>query len=65
MSELREISIASRAELIRHDWAAYDLSSYSDAQLVAVWNEWFMTNEENDSLQSFIDELFESVGDNI
>lgn len=56
---MKPISVKSRAELIRNDFYAYDLHKWTDEELVSVWNDWFMTNNDNDSLESFIAELNE------
>lgn len=54
-----EISVETRARLIRQDWSKHDLSKYTDKELVSVWNDWFMTNQD-DKPETYIEELVEA-----
>lgn len=55
---MKEISVKSRARLIRQDWSGWNLSLFTDEQLVKVWKDWFLSPEgEAGDLQLFIDDL--------
>ena len=58
-----DISITSRALKIRSDWSDWNLSGYTDEELVKVWNEWYLTPDaEEGQHETYIEDLIDQLG---